>query len=347
MIIVTNFRKKVDNLFFNAIIAMVIIMTVKNRVLRILEENRGEFVSGNEISKQLFVSRNAVWKAVNELKKEGYSIESVTNRGYMLPCSNDIVSPEGIEKYLNYPLKITVLQEVDSTNNYLKSLAAQGADEGTLIVAKKQTGGRGRMGKSFFSPDGTGIYFSLLVKPDFTVEKSLLLTVMAAVAVMETVKEYSDADIKIKWVNDVYADGKKLCGILTEGSVSLENSGLDFAIIGIGINIYAPDGGFPEDIKNTAAAVFSSKDGRGDMKSKITAEVMNRFLDMYYGKDCDYAERYRNMSYLDGKKITVLGHGGNEQATALYINENCRLVVKTDDGEIKALSTGDVSVRIQ
>lgn len=322
-------------------------MTVKNDVLKILENNRGKYVSGNEISAKLFVSRNAVWKAVNALKNDGYAIDSVTNKGYMLSPNTDILSKESIGKYLKYPIDITVLDEVDSTNNYLKKLASDGEKEGKLVVACKQTRGKGRLGKSFYSPDDTGVYFSLLLRPKFSAEKSLFLTVMAAVAVAETAQQYSDKDIKIKWVNDVYADGKKLCGILTEGSVSLENNGLDYAVIGIGINITEPKNGFPDDIKDIATSVFLGNNRSDDAKSRTTGEVLNRILDMYYGEDTDYVNRYRKLSYLDGKKINIIRPNGTEPAVAVEIDDNCRLVVKTETGEYKALSSGDVSVRIK
>ena len=322
-------------------------MTVKNEVLKILENNRDIFISGNDISKELFVSRNAVWKAVNALRKEGYSVESVTNKGYKLSSDTDIVSSESIAKYLKYNIDATVLSEVDSTNNYLKKLASDGEKEGKLIVACKQTAGKGRMGRSFCSPENTGIYFSLLLRPNYSAEKSLLLTVMAAVAVAETAKQYSEADIKIKWVNDVYANGKKLCGILTEGSVSLENNGLDYAIIGIGVNILEPEGGFPDEIKEVATSVFPGKKAPSDAKSKIVGEVVNRILDMYYGKDGTFIERYRNMSYLDGKAINIINSDRIEPAVAVRIDKNCGLVVKTNNGEIKTLSSGDVSVRVK
>lgn len=321
-------------------------MTVKKQVLQILENNRDEYISGNYISKILSVSRNAVWKAVNSLKNDGYNICSVTNKGYMLSSDNDILSAESIAKYLKYDADIEVLDEIDSTNNYLKKCASEGAAEGKLIVAKKQTNGKGRLGKQFYSPNETGVYFSLLLRPDFSAEKSLLLTVMAAVAAAETVKNYSDADIKIKWVNDVYADGKKLCGILTEGSVSLENNGLDFAVIGIGVNVKSPESGFPDDIKNIATSVFRGNNVPGDIKSKIVGDTVNRIFDMYLGKDKDYITRYRKLSFLDGKSIYVIKGDENIPATAIGIDENCHLIIKTEDGKTKNLSSGDVSVRL-
>lgn len=320
-------------------------MTTVNEVLKILEENRNSFVSGNEISKKLYISRNAVWKAINVLRKQGYKIVSVTNKGYCLSSDNDIVSAQSIKKHLKYELDVTVIEETDSTNNYLKKLASDGAKEGVVIVAQRQTGGKGRRGKSFFSPDGTGVYFSVLLRPKTEIEKSILLTVMSAVAVAETAMEFTDRSVKIKWVNDVYIDGKKICGILTEGSVSIENNGFDYAVVGIGINVLTPKNGFPEEIRDVAEAIFPGNEVYGDVKSKIIAEVLNKFFDMYTGNGGDYIERYKKYSYILGKEINIIYPDSVEPAVALDITDNCHLIVKTERGEIKTLSSGDVSVR--
>lgn len=322
-------------------------MSVTDEVLGILENNRGNFVSGNEISAKLFVSRNSVWKAVNSLKLQGYNIESVTNKGYRLSQDNDIISDQSIGKYLSYDLNIIVVDETDSTNNYLKKLASDGAREGTVAIARSQTNGKGRRGKSFYSPENTGVYFSLLLRPDSSAEKSLFLTVMAAVAVAETAMEYSNRDISIKWVNDVYLDGKKICGILTEGSISLENGGLDYAVIGIGINVLTPENGFPEEIKDIATAIFAKNKVPGDAKSRIISGVLQKLLDMYYGKDTDFIERYKGYSFLIGKKINIIYHDRTEPAEVLGITDECHLTVKTERGEVKTLSSGDVSVKVQ
>lgn len=320
-------------------------MSVINDVLKILEDNRNEYVSGNDISKKLFVSRNSVWKAVNALKSRGYNIEAVTNKGYCLSASNDIISAQSIEKYLKRDFRISVFDELDSTNNYLKKLASDGEKEGRLIIARTQSRGKGRMGKSFYSPEDSGVYFSVLLRPQFSAEKSLFLTVMAAVAVAETAMNYSDGEVSIKWVNDVYIDGRKICGILTEGSISLENGGLQYAVVGIGINVLIPDNGFPEDIKERAGAVISEKEAPDDIKSRIIAEVINRFFDMYSGEDTDYIKRYQGYSYLTGKKIDVLYHDRTEPATVLGITDDCHLKIRTETGAEKTLSSGDVSIR--
>lgn len=322
-------------------------MSVVNDVLKILEEHKNEFVSGNEISQKLFCSRNAVWKAVNKLKLQGYVIDSVTKRGYRLSADNDIISAQSIEKYLNVPdLKITVFDELDSTNNYLKKLAADGEAEGRLIVSRSQTRAKGRLGKTFYCSEDIGVYFSVLLRPGKETEKIPFLTVMAAVAVAETVMQYTDDEISVKWVNDVYKNGKKICGILTEGSLSLENGGLDFAVLGIGINVFAPENGFPEDIADRAAAIFEKGKAPAEIKSKIIAEVLNRFFDLYNGKDKNYINRYKKYSFLTGKNIDVIYYDRTEPATVMDISDECHLIIKTERGETKILSSGDVSIRV-
>ena len=250
-----------------------------------------------------------------------------------------------LEQYLSQKLNITVFQELDSTNNYLKKLGSQGEKENQLVIALSQTGGRGRMGRSFYSPNGTGIYFSLLLHPEFSAEKSLFLTVMAAVSVAETVMKYNSNDVKIKWVNDIYIDGKKVCGILTEGAINA-NKMLDYAVVGIGINVVAPKNGFPDDIKDIATAIFPGNTEK-NIKEKIVADVVNKFLDMYNGIDTDFVNRYKQYSYLTGKEINILSADNTRPATVIDITDDCRLLVKNENGEIEEISSGDVSVRLK
>ena len=256
-----------------------------------------------------------------------------------------ILDKKVLEQYLNQKLNITIFDELDSTNNYLKKLGSQGENETQLVIAQSQTNGRGRMGRTFYSPDGTGIYFSLLLHPEFSAEKSLFLTVMAAVSVAETVMKYNSNDVKIKWVNDVYIDGKKVCGILTEGSINADKK-LDYAVVGIGINVIAPENGFPDDIKNIATAIFPGKTEE-NIKEKIVAEVVNRFFEMYNGLDTNYVDRYKEYSYLTGKEINIISGENSRPATVLGITDNCHLLVKNENGEIEEISSGDVSVRVK
>lgn len=256
-----------------------------------------------------------------------------------------ILDKKILEQYLDQKLNITIFDELDSTNNYLKKLGSQGENEDTLVIAQSQTNGRGRMGRTFYSPDETGIYFSLLLHPEFSAEKSLFLTVMAAVSVAETVMKYNKNDVKIKWVNDIYIDGKKVCGILTEGSINAEKK-LDYAVVGIGINVIAPENGFPEDIKDIATAIFPGKTDE-NIKEIIVAELVNKFFEMYNGFDTNYIERYKEYSYLTGKEINIISGENIRPATVLGITDDCHLLVKNEKGEIEEISSGDVSVRVK
>lgn len=249
-----------------------------------------------------------------------------------------------LEQYLEQKLNITIFDELDSTNNYLKKIGSQGKKENQLVIALSQTGGRGRMGRTFYSPNGTGIYFSLLLHPEFSAEKSLFLTVMAAVSVAETVMKYNINDVKIKWVNDIYIDGKKVCGILTEGAINSDKM-LDYAVVGIGINVIAPENGFPEDIKDIATAIFPGN-SEENIKEKIVADVINRFFSMYNGDDKDYIKRYREYSCLIGKEINIIQGDSTRPATVIDITDDCHLLVKNEKGEIEEISSGDVSVRL-
>ncbi len=249
-----------------------------------------------------------------------------------------------LEQYLNQKLNIMIFDELDSTNNYLKRLGSNGEKENQLVIALGQTCGRGRMGRSFYSPNGTGIYFSLLLHPEYSIEKSLFLTVMAAVSVAETVIKYNKNDVKIKWVNDVYIDGKKVCGILTEGAIN-SNKMLDYAVVGIGINVIAPKHGFPDDIKDIATAIFPGNKEEY-IKEKIVADVVNGFFSMYNGDDKDFIKRYKEYSYLTGKEINIISGDKTRPATVIDITDDCHLLVKNENCEIEEISSGDVSVRL-
>ena len=323
-------------------------MSVKERLLPLLQTCSGNFLSGEDAAKLLGVSRNAVWKAVSALKKEGYNIEAVTNRGYRLKDSGDILSPAEIEKNLTTlkgKLDIEVKETVTSTNALLKEKAALGAPEGTVLIALSQTAGRGRFARKFFSPADSGIYMSILLRPRIPAESATLITTAAAVAVAEAAEKISGRKTGIKWVNDVLIDGKKICGILTEASLNIESGELDYAIPGIGLNIYEPENGFPDEIKNIAGAILEER-GSGN-KSRLAAAVLESFFKYY--KDISertYLNSYRERCIVLGKQINVLSSDGTRPATALDIDENCRLRVKYSDGKEEILSSGEVSIKI-
>lgn len=321
-------------------------MSVKNLVLEILENNKGTAVSGEQIAEKLSVSRNSVWKAINSLRLDGYQIEAVTNCGYTLLNSSDIVSSVAIKKYLKVPVDLEVFETIDSTNDYLKTLANKGAKEGKVVVSKEQTAGKGRIGRNFYSPNNTGVYFSLLLNPQISAEGSVLITTCAAVAVAEAVDKLSGKTSKIKWVNDIFINNKKVCGILTEASLDFETSGLQYAVLGIGINVLEPKNGFPNDIKDVAGAVFTKDNYVPDAKSKLIAEIINNFFRYYNNlENKEFLSKYKEKSMLTGKDVYLLRKNSRIKAKVIEITDNCGLKIKYDDGSIDVLTSGEVSVR--
>lgn len=323
-------------------------MGTKEKLLSLFEEQKGTYLSGEEIAERLSVSRTAVWKAVKSLRSEGYEIDAIQNKGYSLSVKTDILSAQGIRKYLNPScgaLELHVLPETASTNTLLREKANTGAAEGCTILANTQTEGRGRLGRSFYSPVDTGIYMSLLLRPaGLSPSQAVKLTTMAAVAACEAIEEVSGKQAQIKWVNDIYMDGKKVSGILTEASFGLEDGSLDYVVLGIGINAYPPAEGFPKEIGQIAGAVFQER--QNDGKNRLAAAFLNHFMDDYTaGKTEDHVEKYRERSLVIGKEITVLSPTGGEKALALDVDEACHLLVRYEDGRTERLSSGEISIR--
>lgn len=324
-------------------------MSAKQHVLSVLEQNKGNSVSGARLAGELSISRNAVWKAIKALQSEGYAISAVPNKGYCLSEENDILSVESITPYLADNLKelsLMVHKSVTSTNTLLKELAGEGEKEGKVLIAEEQTGGRGRLGRKFYSPAKTGIYMSILLRPKLTVDDALFITTSAAAAVAEAIESVTGCEASIKWVNDIYCNGKKVCGILTEAGVDFEGGGLEYCIVGIGINVARPLEDFPEELKDIADGIFETRLYSSDLRSRLAAEILNRFWGYYKEfHNKNFIKEYRERSFLIGREISVLMGDKQEKATALDIDERARLIVKLTNGEIKALSSGEVSVR--
>ena len=323
---------------------------LKEQVLGALEQNKGGFISGNELAEKFFVSRNAVWKAVNVLRADGHEIDSVTNKGYCLKPDSDVLSKAGVEKYLGVSAgmyHIAVYKELDSTNALLKKLAASGAGEGTVAVTDCQTGGRGRFGRTFFSPAETGVYLSLLLRPKFKAEEATMITAAAAVAVAQAIESVTGTAAQIKWVNDVYCAGKKVCGILTEGAFDMESGGMEYAVLGIGVNVTAPEGGFPPELAQRAGAVFEGA-APPETRSRLIAEILRHFQPLYERlADRLFLDEYRARSFLVGQELDVIAGDTVRSARALAVDDDCHLVVRYEDGTVASLSSGEVSVRPQ
>ena len=324
-------------------------MQVKEQVLTVLEEQKGQTFSGAELAKKLGVSRNAVWKAIQSLKAEGYRIEAGTNRGYCLSGENDILSQQSVLKYLqdcSMPLRFTVHDTVDSTNPLLKQYAEAGEPEGLVCIANRQTMGKGRVGRTFYSPPDTGVYMSLLLRPKLLMQDALLITTAAAVAVARAVETVAGCDAAIKWVNDVYCNGKKICGILTEASTDFESGSLAYAILGIGMNVADPADGFPAELSQVAASLFGRGTYSSEARSRLAAEVCKAFCALYSRlPEKAFMEEYRQRSFVIGSEVDVISPVQTRPARVLDIDDDANLIVRFPDGAVRALSSGEVRVR--
>lgn len=324
-------------------------MTVKEQILEIFERDRGTVYSGGELAERLGVSRNAVWKAVRQLEAEGWQFDAASGRGYCLREDSDVLSVQGITRCLGGAadgLDIRVYRSITSTNTVLKEMAAEGAPEGTVLVAAEQTAGRGRMNRKFYSPTGTGLYLSVLLRPRMKAQEALFITTAAAVAVARTVEEVAGRETGIKWVNDVFLDRRKICGILTEASFDMESGALEYAVCGIGVNVTPPEGGFPDEIKDVAGAVFTDAAPPTDAKNRIAAGIVRHFMEYY--RDLSrrpFFDEYVRRSVVVGQDILVLGRDEPRKARALAIDESCNLRVRYEDGSEGVLASGEVSIR--
>lgn len=263
--------------------------------------------------------------------------------------ASDILSKQGIECFLKddirNKIKIDIRESVGSTNDEVKALAISGEKEGYLLVSRSQTRGKGRLGRSFFSPEGTGVYMSLLLKPGCKAEETTLITTAAAVAVCHSLEKMG-VNPQIKWVNDIFVNGKKVCGILTEAGFGGGVPYPDYVVLGVGINMYAPKSDFPKDLKSIAGAVFSEE--KEDYCNRFIAEFINSFYGFYKELSSrSHVAEYRNKCFVLGKEISVLPDDSKTSAKAIDIDENCNLIVEYPDGRKEALGTGEISVRVQ
>lgn len=261
----------------------------------------------------------------------------------------DIINSQKITEFLNDGLKnkikIDVLEKVTSTNTVAKERASE-CEEGFVVIAGEQTAGRGRMGRSFFSPGDSGVYISVVLKPKIKPEDAVQITTASAVAVCKALEKLGVNESKIKWVNDVYLDNRKICGILTESSFNSRCGNLDFIILGVGVNIYEAPQGFPDEIKNIAGAVFSER--KEDLRNKFIAEFLNEFF-CFYENLCskNHLKEYKKKSFVLGREINIIQGESVRRGKAIDIDENCNLVVELPDGKIEKLYSGEISIRLK
>jgi BirA family transcriptional regulator, biotin operon repressor / biotin---[acetyl-CoA-carboxylase] ligase len=320
----------------------------KQEVLALLEKQKGMNVSGEAIAGSLSISRAAVWRAIKDLQAEGHAIEASTRVGYRLLDSSDILSSEGIRPYLQSGFSGDLIchPSLDSTNREIRRLALEGAPHGTVVLAGRQTEGRGRNGRSFFSPGDTGIYMSMLLRPDLGTSSALLCTTAAAVAVCRAVDSFRSGSAGIKWVNDIHLDGKKVCGILTEGVMGFESGRIESIVIGIGVNFSTPQEVFPPELRGVAGSVFDGSVPAGVSRNRMAAAIINHLLTLTGELESPtFMEEYRRRSVVIGKEVQVLQGNQVYQAVAEEIDDVGVLWVRTLGGDRKSLNSGEISLR--
>ena len=323
----------------------------KDEVYSILKNAHG-YVSGEKISSQLGVSRAAVNVAVKALRKEGYEIASVTNRGYCLISSPDGLTVGAVMSYLGPERMQTVqvLQTTDSTNRRVQELAMNGAPDGMIVVANEQTAGRGRLGRTFHSPKDTGIYFSVLLRPTCEPSEIVQITTWTAVAIARAVERTTGMRPDMKWVNDLMMGGRKICGILTEMSVESETGTIQYVVAGIGVNVNQEISDYPEELRGIAGSIAMAV-GHPVRRARLTAcmieEMDNLRRDWPSGR-ADYLRAYREMCISTGREVLVTDarHTGEfaKHGFCEAVNDDFSLRIRYDDGSYENVSSGEVSV---
>lgn len=320
-------------------------MGLKENIYQKLDASRGTAFSGEELAEEFGVSRAAVWKAVRTLRAEGFSIAAGTNRGYSLAPLDDNLTVSGVRKYLEDGFFLNVLPSCTSTNDEVKKLAAEGAPAWTAVLAEEQTAGRGRYARPFYSPRGAGLYISVLIRPNLPAAETLFITTSAAVAVCEAIEKIADVYAEIKWVNDVFLGGKKVCGILTEAAFNVESGGLDYAIVGIGINVTRH--GFPAELEGIATSVFEDTPP-ADVRARLAAQLLKSLKRYVEGISVrSFYEEYKRRSFVLGKRVLAVSGDFSREGVVIDLDENCFLKIRFDDGSERLLSSGEVSIRIK
>lgn len=332
-------------------------MSTKSKLLALLNENLNTYISGQEIGDKLGLSRNAIWKAANALKEQGYNIKSFPKKGYRLMEFTDIISEDMIKSNAEFPCQVHVYDAVDSTNNMAKEIRDCTVPQ--ILVAEEQTSGRGRLGRTFFSPAGKGLYMTMAFKPDFGLDEAMLVTATVALSVCNAIQEVTGLNPKIKWVNDIYLGDKKICGILTEAESSFETGAIEKIIVGIGINCFK--GSFPKELSETAG--YLKNPLKPFTRNDLAVAIFNNFFERInnFNKVLTIRE-YKAKSFILGEPILIfnpaiaraLGRTEDRlkegiRARAIDIDENGGLVVEYMEGikmrTMETLTTGEITIR--
>ncbi|MCI8342269.1 MAG: biotin--[acetyl-CoA-carboxylase] ligase [Firmicutes bacterium] len=318
---------------------------MKERLLKILREHEG-YISGEEIGNRLGVSRSAVWKVIKSMRLEGYEIDAVTNKGYVLKNSEGAYSGEEIKSRLStneMGCEVRYFETVDSTNNKAKALGMEGAPHGTAVIAEVQTAGKGRRGRAWTSPVGGGVWMSVILRPEILPQYVSSITLAAGISVCDAVNKMANVNAKIKWPNDIVINGRKICGILTE--MSGEISRVDFVVVGMGVNVNTES--FEGELGNVATSLMietGHKFSRSDMAVKMLEELEKNYAifveNGFLGLKNEYEKRCATLN----KKVDVSG-SKNFTGIAVGVTDEGALLVENDEGRVLEVMAGDVSIR--
>lgn len=324
-------------------------MVTKEKLLICLKEKKGEWVSGESLTEELAVSRTAICKHIKRFREEGYDIASSTRKGYLFRSPTERLLAREIQQDLGtYAFgkgQIHYFDEIDSTNVEAKLLAGKGAPEGTLIVAEKQRLGKGRRGRTWFSPDGEGIYLSLVLRPAIPASEAPRITLMTAVAVADAVLSFANIPVVIKWPNDILVRRRKLAGILTEMSTEMDS--VEYIVVGLGLNVNTPAKGFPREICEQATSLFVET-GRRVSRIRILKAFLEHFERNYerlvtVGFD-PIMDRWRELTNVFGQRVRVEAIGNEYFGEVVDVDGDGILILKDESGELQKVLCGDLCI---
>lgn len=321
----------------------------RGQVIEMLARGSG-YLSGEEMSRALGVTRAAVWKEITALRESGWDIESVPRQGYRLaggpPGLSGAYISAGLPENSMFSGKVLVEDSVDSTNTRLKALAAQGAPEGTALLAEEQTGGRGTRGRSFQSPRGEGLYLSVLLRPNVALNDLFTLTGRVAVAVRDGIEAACGAPVEIKWLNDIYLNGRKLVGILTELALMGESSEPDYVVVGVGVNVSQSAGTFQaQGLENIAVSL--AMEGYPVERNRLAVCLLSALERMYRAfprERREYLDNYRSHCITVGRLVSFEENGQILTGTAREVDDDFAVVIAGEDGRERRVSYGTVSL---
>ncbi|MCK9418188.1 MAG: biotin--[acetyl-CoA-carboxylase] ligase [Nitrospirae bacterium] len=318
----------------------------KEKILNLLRSSCPGFISGEALARKCGISRTMVWKHIKSLEREGFGIEAVPSQGYKITTVPDILRQNDIKPGLRTTVmgkKIHFLSDVASTNTLAMEMAAEGTPEGTVVIAETQTGGKGRLGRKWISPKGN-LYLSVVLRPNIPMQKAPLITLTGAVAVASAIRTTCGLEAGIKWPNDILISGKKVSGLLTE--MSAEQDRIRHIVLGIGVDVNMEMGELPPEVRSlttTLAAEAGAKINRTVLLQQVLRDL-ERWYQKFLNNDGDVLEEWEKLNMTVGNRITVSGAGEAFDGLAQGIDRDGRLIVRLDDGTIRTVAAGDVTI---